>query len=345
MELRQLEAFAAVMSTGSVTAAGRALGRSQPAVTRLVQELEAEIGYPLFSRNGPRVSPTEQAFLLFEDVEHALQSLQQIRRRAKEIEHGLKRPLHLLATSALASGLIPAALARLEASGNDAAASQIHLRSASPERVAHGVLTGSAQLGVTSLPLEHRGLQVHWIAEAPCVAVLPEDDPLAARDVVPLAELAKRRLITMANPYRLLGRLDGAFAAASGATDHANAPPFIKTNSSVNAMAAVRAGLGVSVLEPVTALGLPLDGLAVRALDTHIPFLFGAVSQQTAPFTPAMDALCSALADAAAALLPGFVLHDASRHAELLLQHALSATPTGHAAAHPFSEQEEENPQ
>ena len=47
MELRQLEAFAAVMSTGSVTAAGRVLGRSQPAVTRLVQELEAEIGYPL----------------------------------------------------------------------------------------------------------------------------------------------------------------------------------------------------------------------------------------------------------------------------------------------------------
>ncbi|QIL82772.1 LysR family transcriptional regulator [Diaphorobacter sp. HDW4A] len=343
MELRQLEAFAAVMSTGSVTAAGRVLGRSQPAVTRLVQELEAEIGYPLFSRNGPRVSPTEQAFLLFEDVEHALQSLQQIRRRAKEIEHGVKRPLHLLATSALAAGLIPAALARLEASGNDAAASQIHLRSASPERVAHGVLTGSAQLGVTSLPLEHRGLQVHWIAEAPCVAVLPAGDPLATRDVVPLAALAQRRLITMANPYRLLGRLDDAFAAVSTA-DEAAARQFLKTNSSVNAMAAVRARLGVSVLEPVTALGLPLDGLAVRALDTHIPFLFGVVSQQTSPFTPAMDALCNALADAAAALLPGFVLHDASRHAELLLQHALPM-PAKPAGAHPFPEQEEESPQ
>ena len=336
MELRQLEAFAAVMSTGSITAAGRVLGRSQPAVTRLVQELESEIGYPLFSRNGPRVSPTEQAFLLFEDVEHALQSLQQIRRRASEIEHGVKRPLHLLATSALAAGLLPAALARLEASGLDAV-SQIHLRSASPERVAHGVLTGSAQLGVTSLPLEHRGLQVHWIAEAPCVAVLPEDDALARLDVVPLARLVERRMITLSNPYRLLGRLDDAFSAAS-TPGHPPARQFLKTNSSVNAMAAVRAGLGVSVLEPVTALGLPLTGLAIRPLDTSIPFLFGVVTQQTAPFTPAMDALCHALADAARALLPGFVLHDASRHAELLLQIAAAPAPS-------LAEQQEENPQ
>lgn len=321
MELRQLEAFAAVMSTGSVTAAGRVLGRSQPAVTRLVQELESEIGYPLFSRNGPRVSPTEQAFLLHEEVEHALQSLQQIRRRAKEIEHGIKRPLNLLATPALAAGLIPAALALLEQSGAHAAVSQIHLRSSSAEQVAHGVLTGAAQLGVSSLPLEHRGLQVHWIAEAPCVAVLPENDPLAQQSIVSLADLAQRRVITMSNPYRLLARLDDAFAAVS-TPEQTSARQFIKTNSSINAMAAVRAGLGVSVLEPVSALGLPLSGLVVRAIDTHIPFLFGVVSRQSANVTPTMDALCKALADAARTLLPGFVQQDPCRHADLLLQHA-----------------------
>lgn len=57
MEIRQLEAFAAVMTTGSVTGAARLLERSQPAITRLVQELEAEIGYALFARSGPESLP------------------------------------------------------------------------------------------------------------------------------------------------------------------------------------------------------------------------------------------------------------------------------------------------
>ncbi|MFE1572244.1 LysR family transcriptional regulator [Comamonas odontotermitis] len=338
MELRQLEAFAAVISTGSVTAAGRLLGRSQPAISRLVQELEQEIGYALFSRNGPRVTPTEQGFLLYEDVAHALQSLQHIRQRASEIAQGSQRPLNLLATPALAAGLVPQALAQMEAEAADSI-SHIRMRSASPEQVAHGVLTGAAQMGVSSLPLEHRGLQVHWIGRAACVAVLPQDDPLADLAVVPLAALAERRLITMTNPYRLRGRLDDAFAAARPGEQRGKTQ-FMETNASVNAIAAVRAGLGVSVLEPVTALGLPLQGVVVRPLDTEIPFLFGVVTQQAAPCTPAMDALCQTLTDVAQRLLPGFVLHDARDHAALLEEMLPPGQPPA-PAAHESSENHE----
>lgn len=309
MELRQLEAFAAVMSTGSVTAAGRLLGRSQPAISRLLQELEAEIGYPLFARSGPRVTPTDQGFLLYDDVERALSSLQQIRRRAVEIARGQAQPLLLAATSALAAGLVPAALKRVE---DRVGAARVQLRSASPERVVHAVLSGAAQLGATSLPLEHRGLTVHWIGQAPCVVALPEDDPVAQHDVVPVSALAGRRLITMANPYRLRRRLDAALA------NNVQALGTIETNSSVNALAAVRAGLGVSVLEPVTAYGSPMAGVAIRPIDLDIPFFFGVITPQSQSLTPACQAMADALADAAEALLPGFVLHDACEHSALL---------------------------
>lgn len=307
MELRQLEAFAAVMSTGSVTAAGRLLGRSQPAISRLLQELEAEIGYALFARSGPRVTPTEQGFLLYDDVERALSSLRQIRDRAEEIARGQAQPLLLAATSALAAGLVPDALKRIEPHAN--LAPRIELRSASPERVVHAVLSGAAQLGATSLPLEHRGLTVHWIGQAPCVVALPENDPAARHDVVPVAELAGRRVITMANPYRLRRRLDAALGHAAGA---------IETNSSVNALAAVRAGLGVSVLEPITAYGAPMAGVAIRPIDLDIPFFFGVITSQSQPLTPACQAMADALAQAAAQLLPGFVQHDACQHGALL---------------------------
>ena len=74
-DIRQLEAFAAVMSAGSVTGAARLLGRSQPAVTRLIQDLEADIGYALLHRSGPRISPTARGLLFHAEVERHLASL------------------------------------------------------------------------------------------------------------------------------------------------------------------------------------------------------------------------------------------------------------------------------
>nr|WP_315430982.1 LysR family transcriptional regulator [uncultured Albidiferax sp.] len=312
MEFRQLEAFAAVMSTGSITAAAQLLARSQPAVTRLVQELEAEIGYALFSRNGPRVTPSEQGFLLYEDVERALGGLRQIHQRAAEIARGDAQPLLLAATSALSVGLLPQALKRVEM---QTGAAPIQLRTASPEQVVHAVLTGAVQLGASSLPLEHRGLNVHWIAQLPCVAVLAQDDPLAAHATVPLAALAQRRIITMSNPFRLRHRLDAVLARAGRPPQQRAA--LIETNSSMNAQALVRAGLGVAVLEPLTAHGAPLDGVVVRPIDVDIPFFFGVITPQSRPLTAAVQAVIDALL-AVASALPGFVQHDASNHAALL---------------------------
>lgn len=309
MELRQLEAFAAVMSTGSLTAAGRLLGRSQPGITRSIQELEAEVGYALFTRNGPRITPTNQGFLLYDDAERALVSLRQIRERAAEIARGEVRPLRLACTSALATGLIPSALKHVK----EQIATNIQLRSMRPERVIHDVLSGAAQLGACSLPIEHRGLTVQWIAQAPCVVALPDSDPIATQAVVSLDDLRDRQLITMANPYRLRRRLDQAFIHER--PKHAG---LIETNSSINALSAVRAGLGIAVLEPITAYGMPLSGVTIRELTINIPFLFGVITPQSQPFLPDVQALSEALAKTAALLLPGFIRHEASEHAALL---------------------------
>jgi DNA-binding transcriptional LysR family regulator len=65
-DIRQMEAFAAVMSAGSITGAARLLGRSQPALSRLIQDLETRLGFALLHRNGPRVSPTRRGILFHE---------------------------------------------------------------------------------------------------------------------------------------------------------------------------------------------------------------------------------------------------------------------------------------
>lgn len=313
MELRHLEAFAATMSTGSVTGSARLLGRSQPAVSRLLQELELEIGYSLFSRNGPRVTPTDHGFLLYDDVERVLGGMRQIHLRAKEISRGDVQPLLITTTSAVAVGLLPAAIRHAE---EITGTRPIQLRSASPEEVVRSVLTGAVHLGVSSLPLEHRGLDVLWIGQLPCLAALAASDPLATLAVVPLAKLAERRIVTMSNPYRLRQRLNLEWARAGLALPGGS--NLIETNSSVNALALVRDGLGVAVLEPLTARGLPVDGVVLRPLDVDIPFHFGVVCPNSSrPLAPATLAMVDALL-AAATQLPGFVQHDPSSHASLL---------------------------
>ena len=61
MNHRQVEAFQAVMETGSVTKAGKVLYISQPAVSRLISDLESNVGFKLFFRRKGRLEPTVKA--------------------------------------------------------------------------------------------------------------------------------------------------------------------------------------------------------------------------------------------------------------------------------------------
>ncbi|APW40341.1 LysR family transcriptional regulator [Rhodoferax koreense] len=60
MKLSGLKAFVAAVEEGSLRAAARRLGLSQPAVTRLVRELEVELSASLFTRTTVGVAPTAQ---------------------------------------------------------------------------------------------------------------------------------------------------------------------------------------------------------------------------------------------------------------------------------------------
>ncbi|WP_050470105.1 LysR family transcriptional regulator [Herbaspirillum chlorophenolicum] len=311
MDLNQLEAFAAVMTIGSVTGAGRSLGRSQPAISKAIGDLEAELGYALFDRNGPRVTPTGKAFLLYEEVERSLVGLRSIRERAAEIGREEAQPVHLVATPALASTIAPAAL-QLVAQGSSAFPEHIHLRSASAEQVVHAVLHRTVSLGLTSLPVAHRGLDLHWIGEAPCVAVMRADHPLAKKDKITRAALRGERVITMSNRYRLRQRIETALGEDSP-LDVA-----IDTNTSFNAIMAARAGLGVALVEPITALGMPIEGLVAKPLAVDIPFYFGVVTPFGRPVEGTTLALIDAVETVARTILHGFVKRDAAEHDELL---------------------------
>ena len=61
IQARQIEAFRAVMLTRSMTGAAEMIGVTQPAVSRLVRDLEAELGLSLFERRGNKLVPVALA--------------------------------------------------------------------------------------------------------------------------------------------------------------------------------------------------------------------------------------------------------------------------------------------
>lgn len=112
---RGLEAFQAVVELGSLTRAARALGVSQPAVSRLLRELEARTGLTLFVRRANRLVPTEAGLTLVAEVERSFVGLAAIEAAARRLAQGRRRRLVVAAMPALATTLLPDLVAGLPA--------------------------------------------------------------------------------------------------------------------------------------------------------------------------------------------------------------------------------------
>ena len=85
MKSRQLEAFRAVILRHSITRAAEMLHITQPAVTRLILDLETEIGFSLFTREKGRLFPTSDALLLYQEVERSFVGVERIAHAAQQI--------------------------------------------------------------------------------------------------------------------------------------------------------------------------------------------------------------------------------------------------------------------
>src|SRR6187549_2519247 len=79
MDLKQLKAFLAVVDTGNVTRAAQMLHLVQPAVTRQIQLLEADLGAALFARERQGMILTEAGKTLCEYARRALLELERAR--------------------------------------------------------------------------------------------------------------------------------------------------------------------------------------------------------------------------------------------------------------------------
>ena len=93
MDTRSLRYFQAVAELGNVSRASEYLRISQPALSRHVRRLEAQLGRPLFTRRGHGVALTEAGHRLSQRAQVILRQLQQA---TAEVQDGREEPSGVL---------------------------------------------------------------------------------------------------------------------------------------------------------------------------------------------------------------------------------------------------------
>ncbi len=265
-DMRTLEAFTAVVSCGSMTGAAQMLQISQPAVTRMIRDLEKRVGFDLFERNGPKISPTEKGMLFFEESTRVIANVTHLTDRAHAIRDGRIAAIDIVATPTMSAGLVASILSRIKNILPDF----IHVETTNAERVVHALRQRTADLGFSAFPLEHERLVCLERFDSNLVALVQEGGPHDIPEPLCLTVFSNERLATVGNSYRIR-------RAINRSLDNQGVIPASEfvTNSSINAAMAARAGLGIGICDPVTAYGVPISGVSIRPLAQPIPYSWG----------------------------------------------------------------------
>lgn len=108
-----IRSFLAILEYGSLTAAARSTGISQPTLGRHVDELERQLGLVLFERKRTGLHPTPQATALRESAEQMSQGARSLQRLASGLDSSVSGQVHITASQSLAVALLPPLIARL----------------------------------------------------------------------------------------------------------------------------------------------------------------------------------------------------------------------------------------
>jgi DNA-binding transcriptional LysR family regulator len=170
LTFRQLEAFHAVMSAGSVTQAAGQLGVSQPAISRMLADLELNVGFPLFEKMARKLRPTERARMLHAEVERSLSGLAQIEAIADRLREQGEGQLRLAIVPSLVATICESVLTSF-AEAHPAVS--IIVETPTTLNALDWSSAAQADLGITFEPVALPGVSSELLGQTEAVCILP----------------------------------------------------------------------------------------------------------------------------------------------------------------------------
>lgn len=242
MNPRQLEIFEVVMRTGSLGKAARALGVSQPAVSKSLRLAEQAAGFVLFRSVRGRLFPSTEAETLLPEVERLRSDLDSIDRLIRQLRDGSAGSVTVAAPGSVGNSFLTPAVARFSRERPDI---RVEIKILPTAMVAEQVAGSQADFGVVHQPTDNPHLNGEVICEAEGICVLPRRHPLADRKTLSVRDLQRERLICYREDTAIGSLVRKALASAGHRRD-----VDIVINQSQQALELVEAGAGLAVLDP-----------------------------------------------------------------------------------------------
>lgn len=275
INLRQLEAFRAVVSSGTATAAARMLCVTQPAISQLINQFEESIGVELFHRHKGRLQPTAEAMILHEEVDLAFDNLERLVSLATNMGAMNVGQLRIVAPPSLAEGLLSRVVAAYLIEHPNV---KMSIDSRSPEAAKEAVAINAYDCGIGKLPIDHPGLIFEPLLQTETVCAIPIGHALASLEQVTPHDLATHPLILLGQGRAARIRIEQSFAEA-GVKPRVR----LETHTVGAACACAATGLGIAVVNGMMASQYAHHGLVLRLFSPSILHEFVFMTPDQAP--------------------------------------------------------------
>ncbi len=269
IKIAWLRSFIAVAERGGFGAATNRLHLSQSRVSAHIAALEGVLGFPLFERKARPTALTPAGEIFREHAETALQELQE----GVEAARSISRPGygHLVVGSypSVSSAFLPNVLSGLVL---DYPEISVELVEGTAAKLEAALASGAVDLAFRPLqpPVRDPSFRTQALWREAIVAVMREDDPLAATPRLGIHDLKGRALIgNPAGPENQGGGFDLRHAAGDEAEGLVIA---YLTDQPATLVALVRAAFGIGVISQLALSTTSTEGLAVKRIDSPTAF-------------------------------------------------------------------------
>ena len=210
MDLKQLNAFIAIADLQSFSAAAKTTGLSQPSLSRLLKQLESDIGVELVDRYHRPLQLTEAGLFFYDKVSVILTELETITNMTQRLA-APSLALNIGFVPSVLYGLLPEVIATLKkhstshildgvkqsnhASTDYPTDIEVNLKDISSYQQVEALKSGEIDVGFSRFPHQDPWIQQILLRHERYVVALPKDHPLAHTSDQRLIDLANNRLI------------------------------------------------------------------------------------------------------------------------------------------------------